>query len=339
VSTSIDGTTWTVSSSLRLLYDGWNMIAEYSASSDTPAVLTLQAAHVWGIDLSGTPQGTGGVGGLLCSTLVNDNSTTNNYYPAYDGNGNISAWLNSTGTLLARMDYSPFGQLVAQYKYTSTASATLSRLSFGFSTKYTDKETGLRYYGDRYFDPVTGMWRSKDPIEEDGGLNLYGFVGNDGVNGIDMIGLLKALDAESQSRLSILDDPHSPGNVTTETVRRYEREFPNFISNERTKTIIEIVGLVKSLPTATPEGRVAKQVSIQRKETRLAGLDESLRAFRANGSEVTIKMNTIDKHDGGEFHAKSFTIDLDRGSIYYRCNDLEIDGSRRDGGVIEASGS
>jgi len=189
VSTSTDGTTWTVSSSLRFLYDGWNMIAEYSATSETSTTLTLQAAHVWGIDLSGTPQGAGGVGGLLCSTLVNDISTSNNYYPAYDGNGNISAWLDSTGTLLTRMDYSPFGQLVAQYKYTSTASATLSRLPFGFSTKYTDKETGLLYYGHRYYDSVTGRWPSRDTIGEEGGINLYGFEGNDGVDWIDPTGL------------------------------------------------------------------------------------------------------------------------------------------------------
>ncbi len=169
VSTSTDGTTWTFSSSLSFLYDGWNMIAEYSASSGTPAVLTLQAANVWGIDLSATPQGAGGVGGLLCSTLITNNSATNNFYPAYDGNGNVSAWLDSSGTLLARMDYSPFGQLVAQYKYTSTASAILSRLPFGFSTKYTDKESGLLYYGERYYDTVTGRWRSMDPIGEEGG--------------------------------------------------------------------------------------------------------------------------------------------------------------------------
>ena len=190
VSTSTDGTTWTVSSSLRFLYDGWNMIAEYSAETETSTTLTLQAAHVWGIDLSGNPQGAGGVGGLLCSTLINDNSTTDNYYPAYDGNGNVSAWLDGTGTLLARMDYSPFGQLVAQYKYSSTAGSILSRLPFGFSTKYTDKETDLLYYGLRFYNPVTGGWASKDPIEEAGGENLYVLAENDPVGKFDLIGAL-----------------------------------------------------------------------------------------------------------------------------------------------------
>ena len=60
---------------------------------------------------------------------------------------------------------------------------------FRFSTKYLDSETGLYYYGYRYYDPVTGRWPSRDPIEEEGGVNLYGFLGNDGVNKVDFLGM------------------------------------------------------------------------------------------------------------------------------------------------------
>ena len=38
-------------------------------------------------------------------------------------------------------------------------------------------------------DPLTGRWPSRDPIEEEGGLNLYVFVGNDPINHHDSIGL------------------------------------------------------------------------------------------------------------------------------------------------------
>ncbi|MCH8476102.1 MAG: RHS repeat-associated core domain-containing protein [Opitutales bacterium] len=47
----------------------------------------------------------------------------------------------------------------------------------------------VSYYGFRYMDPETGRWPNRDPIEEEGGLNLYGFVGNDGVNAADVLGL------------------------------------------------------------------------------------------------------------------------------------------------------
>lgn len=59
--------------------------------------------------------------------------------------------------------------------------------------------SGLRYYGYRYYDPSTGRWPSRDPIEEDGGLNLYGFVENDGINYIDILGLMTALEAANKA--------------------------------------------------------------------------------------------------------------------------------------------
>ncbi len=49
----------------------------------------------------------------------------------------------------------------------------------------------VTYYGYRYYDPVTGRWPSRDPIGEKGGVNLYGFVGNAGVNTLDILGLYK----------------------------------------------------------------------------------------------------------------------------------------------------
>ena len=41
----------------------------------------------------------------------------------------------------------------------------------------------------RHYNPVTGRWLSRDPLEEHGGLNLYGFVGNDSVFQTDASGL------------------------------------------------------------------------------------------------------------------------------------------------------
>lgn len=58
-----------------------------------------------------------------------------------------------------------------------------------FSTKYQDVESGLLYYGYRWYNPSTGRWLSRDPIAEKGGVNLYGFVGNDAINHFDAQGL------------------------------------------------------------------------------------------------------------------------------------------------------
>ncbi len=50
-------------------------------------------------------------------------------------------------------------------------------------------ESGLIYYGHRYYDPRQGRFINRDPIGEEGGINLYGFVGNNPVNAIDFLGL------------------------------------------------------------------------------------------------------------------------------------------------------
>ena len=57
-----------------------------------------------------------------------------------------------------------------------------------FSTKYQDAETGLYYYGYRYYSPELGRWINRDPIEEEGGLNFYTFSHNEPTNLIDPIG-------------------------------------------------------------------------------------------------------------------------------------------------------
>src|SRR5690606_5457804 len=56
------------------------------------------------------------------------------------------------------------------------------------STKFTD-ESGLLYYGYRFYDANTGRWPSRDPLEEEGGVNLYGMVNNDAMNRWDYLGL------------------------------------------------------------------------------------------------------------------------------------------------------
>jgi RHS repeat-associated protein len=60
---------------------------------------------------------------------------------------------------------------------------------FQFSTKFTDNLSGLVYYGYRYYQPKTGRWLGRDPIQEQGGVNLYGFVTNRPMTAVDFLGL------------------------------------------------------------------------------------------------------------------------------------------------------
>lgn len=62
-------------------------------------------------------------------------------------------------------------------------------LPASFSTKYTDNESGLLYYGYRYYNSEAGRWSSRDPIEEGDGINMYAFTQNDETNRWDLLGM------------------------------------------------------------------------------------------------------------------------------------------------------
>jgi RHS repeat-associated protein len=78
-------------------------------------------------------------------------------------------------------DYDTFGNLVN--------GTTISAGNLGFQSKYYDQESGLYYFYNRYYHPVNGRFLNEDPIGLEGGLNMYGFIGNDPMNSIDPYGL------------------------------------------------------------------------------------------------------------------------------------------------------
>jgi len=104
-------------------------------------------------------------------------------FPLADANGNGVTYVDAVGNIQAHYTYNAFGGTVSQSGDMDDA------FRFRFSSKYLDDETGLYYYGYRYYDPATGRWLSRDPIGESGGLMLYGFANNNGVNLVDFLGL------------------------------------------------------------------------------------------------------------------------------------------------------
>ena len=89
----------------------------------------------------------------------------------------------SAGDIVAAYEYDAFGNTLRE------SGPYAASNPFRYSTKYTDIETGLVYYGQRYYSPSLGRFLNRDPIEESGGLNLYGFCGNNAVNRWDYLGM------------------------------------------------------------------------------------------------------------------------------------------------------
>lgn len=201
-----------VSDFLYFIYDGSNAVEVV----DTGAYQNykLRTQYAWGLDLSGSLQGAGGIGGLLAALETNQTSSTTaddkSYWYFYDANGNVGQTLDATDpnniTLAARYEYDPYGNTITSVgPYAGNSVSSLAGPAganrFRFSTKWLDSElaiggqygqgggvfgrTGLHYYGHRYYSPTLGRWINRDQIGEKGGPNLYGFVHQDAVNKYD----------------------------------------------------------------------------------------------------------------------------------------------------------
>jgi RHS repeat-associated protein len=146
------GGVWTITLSNRFIYDGWNLLAELNATNNM-----VINAFMWGLDLSDSMEGAGGVGGLLTITTTNAGT----HFAGYDGNGNVTLLANaSSGTTTANYEYDPFGNMLR-----ATGPMTLLN-PIRFSTKYSDLESGFNYYGYRFYNGMRGNWPNRDPIGE-----------------------------------------------------------------------------------------------------------------------------------------------------------------------------
>jgi RHS repeat-associated protein len=105
----------------------------------------------------------------------------------------------TSGAIVQRMDYDEFGMVILD--------TNPGFQPFGFAGGIYDRDTGLVRHGARDYDPETGRWTAKDPIGFGGGLlNLYGYVLNDPVNGLDLNGR-QWYQADVNASTSVLGRP------------------------------------------------------------------------------------------------------------------------------------
>jgi len=153
------------------VWDGFNILAEITDAGETNL-------NLWGLDLSGSLQGAGGVGGLI-AVSTEDGET---FLPTYDGNGNICQYIAEDGTVVADREYSPFGVTIA------LTGEKKDDFTHWWSTKPLDPDTGLSIYEFRAYSAELGRWLCRDLTGEEGGPNLYGYVLNSPIILVDDLG-------------------------------------------------------------------------------------------------------------------------------------------------------
>jgi RHS repeat-associated protein len=188
-----------LNSTTEYIYDGNRVIQERNGN-DVPT-----AGYTRGNDLSGTIEGAGGIGGLLARSdqFNSGNFTEHDYYFA-DANGNITYLTDASQTTVAQYRYDPFGNTIS-------SSGSMSALNnYRFSSKEVHANSGMYYYGFRFYDPNLQRWISRDPLGElgflhsvpsldqarvqprhgaTGAVNAYRFLRNAPVVRVDPLGL------------------------------------------------------------------------------------------------------------------------------------------------------
>ena len=106
------------------------------------------------------------------------------YYYHFDNLGSTIAITNQSGAIVNKYAYDAFGKVLSQVEGISNPFKFVG--AFGVM----DEGNGLLYMRARYYDPSIGRFISKDPIGWAGGLNLYGYTGNNPVNFVDPAGLM-----------------------------------------------------------------------------------------------------------------------------------------------------
>lgn len=81
------------------------------------------------------------------------------YYFLNNHLGSVDVVLDEEGNVVERRDYLPYGQ--ERYVHEELSAPDTAQ---GFTGKELDDETGLNYYGARYYDSATGRFISPDPL-------------------------------------------------------------------------------------------------------------------------------------------------------------------------------
>jgi RHS repeat-associated protein len=102
---------------------------------------------------------------------------------------------SNSGSIVARYSYDPYGRT------TLVSGSNLATKQYAGMYMHQPSGLYLTRAGDgsstgRPFDPATGRWLSRDPIGEDGGINLYAYTDNDPIDGIDPWGLFSVVASE-----------------------------------------------------------------------------------------------------------------------------------------------
>ena len=127
-----------------------------------------------------TYRGTDNAGAGMITSTAGMITTPVEYYFHSDHLGSSSLITDGSGDVVQHLEYIPFGEVFVDERHSTWSSP------YKFNAKELDEETGLYYYGARYYDPRTSVWISSDPLKEKyPNISSYVYCADNPVNVID----------------------------------------------------------------------------------------------------------------------------------------------------------
>ena len=283
-------------------WDGWKLIMIAKLNTDG-TFHSRKWSCVWRPDVGSSlyarsdwmrAGGVGGVAWLQTGTVQNYSYGTGSseaHVPLADHMGNVRHYYQFrasgktvTGQLVASYEYDAFGREVRAWGLNTPATNQspglpanrpwADLLPFHYSSKLRDVDSGFNYYGYRFYDPGAGRWLNRDPIGEEGGVNLYGMVGNDPVNAFDVLGQQGLVP--DTAKLIIAGDV-----ATLEAIGASEAAIAQATANAARIAAAEAAKLAARKLAQKAGGEVAKTISKEQKRllTRFFG-DGSIQGIK-----------------------------------------------------------
>jgi RHS repeat-associated protein len=234
-------------------YDG---IGRRLAIMETNGGATTETRHLW-------------CGDSLCQARTAGDVVTRHYYPEgvaipqggtllYYGTDHLGSIRDvmaaQNGAKVASYDYDPYGNPIA----------TSGRISvdFRYAGMFYHQQSGLYLTNFRAYDPKTGRWLSRDPIKEEGGLNLYSYAGRNPISYIDPTGLVRQLDPN--------------GDECQQLKKKIQNKKADI-----EKRICQVEANPNKLPYLPPYSGAPPRASVQGHEDLIQNLKDSLAANEA----------------------------------------------------------
>ena len=198
-----------------------------------------------------------------------DNYEKMQFYYHPDHLGSSSYITNLDGEVSQHIEYVPFGEVFIEERNNTWNTPYL------FNAKEFDEETGMYYYGERYYEPRLGLWMSTDPMEKNMPYSsTYTYCHNNPINRIDKNGLADYFSTSGKfirsdgndkdpyiyiqtKKGNVILSDYNFGNYKSGGLRKMMRIVYHYANKNRTTQHATTIGVDASTPKGTDSNSLA----------------------------------------------------------------------------------